>query len=87
MVSFLCYVPICRLRKKIIFSAFNGNVAPVCLARENDGDFAGVDVTATGWGTLYSGGPSATVLMQVNLKTITNTQCKEDYGYKKSWIR
>merc|ERR1712142_1328816 len=79
-------VAVIRLNKEIKFSEFNGNVAPVCLARKNDGDYADTDVTATGWGTIYSEGPQATVLMEVNLRTITNTQCGEDYGYDKTMI-
>ena len=76
-----------RLNEDIDFSAFDGNVAPVCLAQKDDGDFEDVDVTSTGWGTLYSGGPQATVLMEVELKTITNTQCQNDYLYYKSDIK
>ena len=79
--------PIVRLNEEIDFSAYDGNVSPVCLAQKNDGDFEDVDVTSTGWGTLYSGGPVSTVLMEVNLKTITNTQCQEDYLYWKSSIK
>ena len=76
-----------RLNEEIDFSAYDGTVSPVCLAQKNDGDFEDVDVTATGWGTLYSGGPVSTVLMEVTLKTITNTQCQEDYLYSKSSIK
>ena len=75
-----------RLNKEIDFSKFGGRVAPVCLAQKNDGDYAGVDVTATGWGTLSSGGFQATVLMEVNLTTISNKECTTDYWYEKEEI-
>ena len=75
-----------RLNKEIDFSKFGGRVAPVCLAQKNDGDYAGVDVTATGWGTLSSGGFQATVLMEVNLTTISNKECTSDYWYEKEEI-
>ena len=63
-----------RLNEEIDFSAYDGTVAPDCLAQKNDGDFEDLDVTATSWGKLNSGSPVST---EVNLKTITNTQCKE----------
>jgi len=79
-------VAVIRLNKEIIFSSWPGTVSPVCLARKKDGDYPDTDVTATGWGTLWSGGPQASLLMEVSLRTITNTQCGEDYGYSKSDI-
>ena len=75
-----------RLNEEIDFSKFGGRVAPVCLAQKNGGDYTGVDVTATGWGTLSSGGSQATVLMEVNLTTISNTECTTDYWYGKEDI-
>lgn len=69
-------VQLSRLNKEIDFSAYDGNVSPVCLAQKNDGDFEDVDVTATSWGTMNSRGTVSAVLMEVDLKTITITQCK-----------
>jgi len=79
-------VAVVRLNEAIDFSLYNGNVGPVCLAQKNSGDYDSDPVTVTGWGTLSSGGPQATVLMEVNLKTITNKKCGEDFMYEKEDI-
>eukprot|EP00092_Neocalanus_flemingeri_P047239 GFUD01053475.1.p1 GENE.GFUD01053475.1~~GFUD01053475.1.p1 ORF type:complete len:163 (+),score=56.57 GFUD01053475.1:174-662(+) len=80
-------VAIIRLNEEIDFSLYNGDVGLVCLAQKDGGDYDNVPVTATGWGTLYSNGPQATVLMEVDLETITNKQCGEDYYYEKEAIK
>ena len=33
-----------------------------------------------GWGTIYFGGPTSSVLQEVNVRVWNNTQCAENYG-------
>jgi len=55
-------------------------ITPVCLPQKSDGTaYEGVTSTVTGWGTLSSGGEQARKLMEVDVKTITNTECDDAY--------
>ena len=72
-------IAVLRLDKRIVFSAFYGRVAPICLARR--GDFLDTPVVAAGWGKTWEGGSMATVLQSVKLRTISNTQCFLETGY------
>ena len=56
--------------------------APACLPNSNlGGNFlAGKILTASGWGTLSSGGSAPSVLHKVDVPGITNVVCQQKYG-------
>lgn len=49
-------------------------VGPVCLASP-EADYVGSMATATGWGTLYSGGPVSKYLREVDLRVRSDAEC------------
>ncbi|KAK5640465.1 hypothetical protein RI129_011276 [Pyrocoelia pectoralis] len=64
-------IAIVKLKSPIIF---NEKVQPISLETEYvDGD---VECVLTGWGDLQYPGTSPDQLQQVNLKTVTNTECR-----------
>lgn len=67
-----------ELETSIDFSA-SLHIRPVCLPTGN-ADFGGFNAITTGWGRLYTGGPTSDKLMEVPLSVFTNEQCKEQYG-------
>jgi len=52
------------------------NIIPICLPHD-DNKFVGENAWVKGWGRLYEGGPSPTVLQEVSLPIITNDKCKD----------
>jgi len=60
--------------------SFTKTVAPVCLPDQSRAAYDDVVSTVTGWGTLFAGGPQSDVLMGVDVNTIGNTDCDNDYG-------
>jgi len=59
---------------------FTPKVSPICLPEQPGEDYDNVLSTVTGWGTLSLGGAQSDVLMGVNVTTIDNTECDNDYG-------
>jgi len=60
---------------------FGDTVGPVCLpSKENDDAYDDVVATVTGWGTTYEDGPVAQFLQKVDVDTMTNEACNNDYG-------
>ncbi len=57
----------------------NSAVQTIDLAQSNAGDFAGATGWATGWGTTSEGGDTASILQEVALPVLSNSQCS-------SWI-
>ena len=55
---------------------------PACLpTAKHGGDFlVGKNLTVSGWGALYAGGHSPDVLHVVDVKGISNEQCREMYS-------
>jgi len=63
---------------------FQPNIVPVCIPQE-DQDLVGETAWVTGWGRLYEDGPLPSVLQEVPLPIINNTQCENMYekaGYR-----
>jgi len=56
---------------------FTDKISPVCLpSSQGQGtQYEGVDAVVSGWGTLSSGGPRPNTLMEVMVKTMSNSQC------------
>ncbi|XP_047483690.1 serine proteinase stubble-like [Penaeus chinensis] len=74
-------IALLRLRDPV---AFQPNILPVCLPKEDD-DLAGETGVATGWGRLYAGGPLPSVLQKVDLPIVSNAKCIDMFqeaGYK-----
>ncbi|XP_037787621.1 serine proteinase stubble-like [Penaeus monodon] len=70
-----------RLRDPV---AFQPNILPVCLPKEDD-DLVGETGVATGWGRLYARGPLPSVLQKVELPIVSNVKCTDMFleaGYK-----
>merc|ERR1712013_652773 len=59
---------------------FPPKVSPICLPEQPGEDYDNLLSTVTGWGTLSLGGAQSDVLMGVNVTTIDNTECDNDYG-------
>ena len=56
---------------------FNSIVQPIALQTEKE--YIG-NCIVSGWGTLTEGGSSSNVLQYVNVPTVTDAHCREDYG-------
>merc|ERR1712106_195217 len=55
-------------------------IRPVCLPANDANDYDSVTATVSGWGTLESGGSQPDVLMEVDVPTMSNSNCKNAYG-------
>ena len=62
------------------------HIRPVCLPTDTSEKFSGVDAILTGWGTTSSGGSLSSSMLDVTVKVLTNSQCKNDYSYASSMI-
>jgi len=60
------------------------HIRPVCLPELDDGDFSGEMAIVTGWGSTGNG--LSSVLMEVEVEVLSNSACKNDYGYASSDI-
>nr|AAV84209.1 chymotrypsin [Culicoides sonorensis] len=54
--------------------SFTTTVQPIALGSTSVG--GGVTAVASGWGNTYTGGGAPTTLQYLNVRTITNTECK-----------
>lgn len=63
---------IVRLSKPVDFSP---SVVPACLPSSSK-NYDAVTATVTGWGTLYSGGSLPNTLRKVDVKTLSNSECR-----------
>ena len=52
------------------------NIRPICLPSFNNDTFAGVTATVSGWGTTSYLGSQSTVLKEVNVTVLGNSECK-----------
>lgn len=59
-------------------TTFNADIWPVCLP-EGDESYERENATVTGWGTIYYGGPVASVLQEVTVPIWTNRECDDAY--------
>ena len=64
---------------------FSSSIKPVCLPLP-DRNYDQRESVATGWGTLFSGGPQPNILHKVGLTTITNTECATNTQYSSAMI-
>jgi len=68
-----------RMANKIDWAA-NPNIRPACLPEYGSGDYDQWMSTVTGWGTTSSGGSTSNVLLEVDVKVISNSECNAAYG-------
>ncbi|XP_064084517.1 clotting factor G beta subunit-like [Macrobrachium nipponense] len=61
--------------------AFNEFIKPVCLPPEGR-SFAGLNGFVTGWGTIFSGGPTSNVLQEVVVPVWQQDECTTAYPNK-----
>lgn len=60
---------------------FNDKVGPVCMPIKYEKDlFNSSTVTVAGWGTTDFAGPLPAILQKVDLKTISNDECKTTHS-------
>jgi len=59
---------------------FDVDASPVCLPDQTGSFYDNVVATVSGWGTMSFGGSRPATLMEVNVTTMTNTRCNQDYG-------
>jgi len=57
---------------------FTDYILPVCFPAINQ-DYENTQCIATGWGTLYSGGPLPTVQMEVSMPILTDAACNTKF--------
>ncbi|XP_043480699.1 mucin-2 [Leptopilina heterotoma] len=58
---------------------FQPNILPICIP-DDDESYEGHIAYVTGWGRLYEDGPLPSVLQEVSVPVINNTQCEAMYG-------
>merc|ERR1712223_1872997 len=68
-----------RMANKIDWAS-NPNIRPACLPEYTAGDYDQWMSTVTGWGTTSSGGSTSNVLLEVDVKVISNSECNGAYG-------
>jgi len=76
-------IALMKLSSPVAFDTATYRIIPVCLPTTTS-QFQGFNGYATGWGTLYSGGPLSNVKMQVSLPIQNDASCKSyytSYGY------
>ena len=62
------------------------HIRPVCLPTDTSIKYVGDMATVTGWGTTSSGGSLSNKLREVEVKVLSNHQCRSDYTYSSSDI-
>jgi len=73
-----------KMTGRVVFKSYP-NIRPICLPSDDSNDYDDDLATVTGWGTTYSGGSTSNKLREVQVKIMTNTECK-DSSYPASWI-
>jgi len=56
------------------------SATPVCLPLSPSSPYANIPAIVSGWGTLAAGGSQPDELMEVEVQTMTNAACSNDYG-------
>merc|ERR1712013_755675 len=74
-----------KMKKTIDFSKYS-HIRPICLPADASQDYTDFTATVSGWGTLSSGGSSSKKLREVDVKVLSNSDCKNSYSYPSSWI-
>jgi len=74
-----------KMKKTIDFSKYS-HIRPICLPTDTSKDYTDFTATVSGWGTLSSGGSSSKKLREVDVKVLSNSDCKNKYSYPSSWI-
>ena len=69
-----------KLQNTLIFSR-HPHIRPVCLPLNDVQTYNNFIATVTGWGTISSGGPGSNKLLEVDVNVMSNTECRNDYGY------
>jgi len=62
------------------------HIRPICLPAIDTLAYTGDTATVTGWGTTSAGGSLSSSLREVDVTVMSNTNCRNDYGYWSSEI-
>merc|ERR1711962_635898 len=54
---------------------FTTTVSPACLPPDTSNQYSNNEAVVSGWGTLYSNGPQPSILQDVTVSTMSNSQC------------
>jgi len=74
-----------KMKKTVDFSKYP-HIRPICLPVDASKNYADFTATVSGWGTLSSGGSTTNKLREVDVKVLSNSDCKNNYDYPSSWI-
>ena len=74
-----------KMKKTVDFTKYP-HIRPICLPVDANNNYNDFVATVTGWGTLSSGGSTSNKLREVDVKVLTNTECKKDYKYPSNSI-
>lgn len=69
-----------RMVTKIDWNA-NPNIRPVCLPDASAGDYDQTLATTTGWGRTSLSGTKSNVLLEANVKVITDSECQQRFYF------
>jgi len=64
---------------------FSDTIYPICLPTGRAASYENRMSTVSGWGTLFSGGPGSNILQKVEVRTMSNSACRNT-GYSNSEI-
>ena len=67
-----------KMSETVDFSKYP-HIRPICLPIDKGNNYNNVVATVTGWGTLKNGGEQPDMLMEVDVKVISNFACQNKY--------
>ena len=63
------------------------HIRPICLPVDTSNNYNDYEATVSGWGTLSNDvEKGSSKLMEVNVKVMTNSECRNNFRYHYSWI-
>lgn len=65
---------------------FQTDIQPACLPSSSSNNYDNRDAVVSGWGTLSSGGSTASIPREVTVRTMTNSACSSGTAYSSSDI-
>merc|ERR1712168_274796 len=60
---------------------FQTDILPACLPTSSSTSYENLDAVVSGWGTTSSGGSTSSILREVTVRTMSNSQCTRNTAY------
>merc|ERR1711962_1210080 len=60
---------------------FQTDILPACLPTSSSTSYENQDAVVSGWGTTSSGGSTSSILREVTVRTMSNSQCTRNIAY------